>query len=162
LRLPRRAALRPHARRPRALVRPAGDDRHALRALRERRLGERGRDRRRGGHPALPPAGPRTPTLVTRQRAIWAGGALVLLALVLLLPQLLGTYYLSLLTESVLYAIAALSLDLVWGYTGITDLGHALRFGTGALAVGIMTTDVDPTGLVLRTYGGFGPHLAGI
>ena len=65
------------------------------------------------------------------------------------MPQLLGTYYLSLLTESLLFAIAALSLDLVWGYTGIPDLGHALWFGTGALAVGMMTTNVDPTGLVL-------------
>ena len=65
------------------------------------------------------------------------------------MPHLLGTYYLSLLTESLLYGIVALSLDLVWGYTGIPDLGHALWFGTGALAVGMMTTNVDPTGLVL-------------
>ena len=78
------------------------------------------------------------------------------------MPQLLGTYYLSLLTESILFAIAALSLDLVWGYTGIPDLGHALWFGTGALAVGMMTTDVDPTGLVLGVHGGLGAHVAGI
>ena len=86
---------------------------------------------------------------MSRQRLLLLAGALVFVGVVLLMPQLLGTYYLSLLTESILFAIAALSLDLVWGYTGIPDLGHALWFGTGALAVGLMTTDVDPTGLVL-------------
>jgi branched-chain amino acid transport system permease protein len=99
---------------------------------------------------------------VSRQRLLMLLGALGLAGLVLLMPQLLGTYYLSLLTASILFAIAALSLDLVWGYTGIPDLGHALWFGTGALAVGMMTTDVDPNGLVLGVHGGLGAHVAGI
>ncbi len=89
-------------------------------------------------------------------------GAVGLVVVVLLMPHLLGAYHLSLLTESLLYGIVALSLDLVWGYTGIPDLGHALWFGTGALAVGMMTTTVDPTGLVLGTHGGLGRHLAGV
>ncbi len=93
---------------------------------------------------------------------MWVAGAVALVVLVLLMPHLLGTYYLSLLTESLLFAVAALSLDLVWGYTGIPDLGHALWFGTGALAVGMMTTKLDPTGLVLGNYGGLGRHIAGI
>jgi branched-chain amino acid transport system permease protein len=96
------------------------------------------------------------------QRAVWVAGAVALVVVVLLMPHLLGTYYLSLLTESLLYGIVALSLDLVWGYTGIPDLGHALWFGTGALAVGMMTTTVDPTGLVLGTHGGLGRHVVGI
>ena len=93
---------------------------------------------------------------------MWVAGAVALVIVVLLMPHLLGTYYLSLLTESLLFAVAALSLDLVWGYTGIPDLGHALWFGTGALAVGMMTTKLDPTGLVLGNYGGLGRHIAGI
>ncbi len=99
---------------------------------------------------------------MTRQRLLLAAGAAGLVAIVVLMPQLLGTYYLSLLTESLLYGIVALSLDLVWGYTGIPDLGHALWFGTGALAVGMMTTNVDPNGLVLGVHGGLGRHVAGI
>jgi branched-chain amino acid transport system permease protein len=99
---------------------------------------------------------------VTRTRATWVIAALVVLAVVLLMPHVLGTYYLSLLTESLLYALVALSLDLVWGYTGMPDLGHALWFGTGALSVGIMTTKVDSTGLTMGTYGGLGRHVAGI
>ena len=99
---------------------------------------------------------------MSRQRLLLLAGALAFLGVVLLMPQLLGAYYLSQLTESILFAIAALSLDLVWGYTGIPDLGHALWFGTGALAVGLMTTDVDPNGLVLGTHGGLGAHVAGV
>jgi branched-chain amino acid transport system permease protein len=99
---------------------------------------------------------------MTRPRLLLLGSGLALLGIVVLMPQLLGAYYLSLLTASILFAIAALSLDLVWGYTGIPDLGHALWFGTGALAVGMMTTDVDPNGLVLGVHGGLGAHVAGI
>ncbi len=99
---------------------------------------------------------------MSKTRGLWVAGAVALVVLVLLMPHLLGTYYLSLLTESLLFAVAALSLDLVWGYTGIPDLGHALWFGTGALAVGMMTTKLDPTGLVLGNYGGLGRHIAGI
>lgn len=90
-----------------------------------------------------------------------AGGILAL-AVAAAMPELLGSYYLSLLTTSLLYGIVALSLDLVWGYTGIPDLGHALWFGTGALTVGMMTTRVDPTGLVLGYHGGLGRHIAGV
>ncbi len=96
------------------------------------------------------------------RRAGWAAGAVLLVAATLAMPQLLDTYYLSLLTQSLLYGIVALSLDLVWGYTGVPDLGHALWFGTGALSVGMMTTKLDPSGLVLGNYGGLGRHLAGI
>jgi branched-chain amino acid transport system permease protein len=99
---------------------------------------------------------------VSRDRAIVAVvGGLAVAGLVLLMPQVLGTYYLSLLTNSILFGIVALSLDLVWGYTGIPDLGHALWFGTGALAVGMMTTNVDAQGLVMGSHGGLGRHVAG-
>jgi branched-chain amino acid transport system permease protein len=77
-------------------------------------------------------------------------------------PALLGTYYLSLLTISLIYGVLAVSLDLVWGYTGIPDLGHALWFGIGALGVGMATTTLDPTGFVLSTNNGLGRHLAGL
>jgi branched-chain amino acid transport system permease protein len=99
---------------------------------------------------------------MTGQRLFRVGAAAVVVAVVALMPQLLGSYYLSLLTESILFAIAALSLDLVWGYTGIPDLGHALWFGTGALAVGMMTTNVDSFGLVHLVHSGLGTYVAGI
>jgi branched-chain amino acid transport system permease protein len=77
-------------------------------------------------------------------------------------PQLLGAYYLSLLTTSLVYGVVAVSLDVVWGYTGIPDLGHALWFGLGALGVAMTTTKLDPTGFVLTTHPGLGRHLLGL
>lgn len=58
-----------------------------------------------------------------------------------------------LLTTAFVYGIAAVSLDLVWGYAGAPDLGHALWFGIGALTVGTLTTTTDPTGLVISVHG---------
>jgi branched-chain amino acid transport system permease protein len=45
-----------------------------------------------------------------------------------------------------IYAILALSLDLVWGYVGILSMGHAVFFGLGAYAVGLSQVSVTDTG----------------
>ena len=87
---------------------------------------------------------------------------LVAIVLLAVAPLFLGTYYLGLLTISLVYGVLAVSLDLVWGYTGIPDLGHALWFGIGALSVAMATTKLDSFGIVLTTYPGLGRHLAGL
>lgn len=92
------------------------------------------------------------PTRLTRSRSWLAGGAL--LALLAIVGQVTGEYQTGLLTTGFIYAIAAVSLDVVWGYVGAPDLGHALWFGIGALMVGIMTTSTDDTGLVVGVHGG--------
>jgi urea transport system permease protein len=48
----------------------------------------------------------------------WAAPALIL-ALLLIAPIALEPFRLSLLGKFVAYAIAALALDLIWGYSGI-------------------------------------------
>jgi branched-chain amino acid transport system permease protein len=74
----------------------------------------------------------------------WArrGRAAALLAGVALLaaPPVLPGYALTLLTQILIYAIFAMSLDLLLGYTGLASLGHAAYFGLGAYAVGILAT----------------------
>jgi branched-chain amino acid transport system permease protein len=50
---------------------------------------------------------------------------------------LLPDYYL-ILTEIVIWALFALSLDLILGYAGIISLGHAAFFGLGAYAAGLL------------------------
>ncbi|MER3425238.1 MAG: urea ABC transporter permease subunit UrtC, partial [Nitrospiraceae bacterium] len=35
------------------------------------------------------------------------------------------------------FAILALGLDLIWGYTGVLSLGHGVFFGLGAYAIGM-------------------------
>jgi branched-chain amino acid transport system permease protein len=67
-------------------------------------------------------------------------------------------YTVYLLTQAFLYAALAVSLDLVWGYAGILDLGHAVWFGIGALTVGVMTTKVGADGMVVGVHGGLGTY----
>ena len=46
-------------------------------------------------------------------------------------------YTIALVGKFMCFALAALALDLVWGYTGILSLGHALFFALGAYAHGM-------------------------
>jgi branched-chain amino acid transport system permease protein len=52
----------------------------------------------------------------------------------------LAAYPLTLLTQAVIVAILAMSLDLLLGYTGLASLGHAAYFGIAAYAVAILST----------------------
>jgi branched-chain amino acid transport system permease protein len=74
-----------------------------------------------------------------RGRAAALAAALAALAL-LAAPPLLPGYALTLLTQILIYAIFAMSLDLLLGYAGLASLGHAAYFGLGAYAVGILAT----------------------
>jgi branched-chain amino acid transport system permease protein len=52
------------------------------------------------------------------------------------------------LTETTIWALFALSLDLILGYAGIISLGHAAFFGVGAYAAGLIAKHeliVEPT-----------------
>ncbi|HLG59207.1 MAG TPA: branched-chain amino acid ABC transporter permease [Vicinamibacterales bacterium] len=55
-------------------------------------------------------------------------------------PPLLSAYWIGLLTQMVILAILAMSLDLLLGYTGLPSLGHAGFFGVAAYGVGILST----------------------
>lgn len=72
----------------------------------------------------------------------WAlvAGGLLALGLLVVLPPVLPTYVVILLTESLIAAIAAGSLDLLIGYAGLASLGHAAFFAVGAYATGILAT----------------------
>ena len=49
----------------------------------------------------------------------------------------LGDYYVALVGKIMCYAICALAMDLIWGYTGILSLGHGLFFALGGYAMGM-------------------------
>ena len=63
------------------------------------------------------------------------------LALLLALPPLAisidEAYFISLFSRILIYALAAVSLDLILGYAGMASLGHGAFIGIGAYAVGI-------------------------
>jgi urea transport system permease protein len=49
----------------------------------------------------------------------------------------LSDYAVGLIGKIMCYAIAALAMDLIWGYTGILSLGHGLFFALGGYAMGM-------------------------
>jgi urea transport system permease protein len=49
----------------------------------------------------------------------------------------LSDFYVSLLGKILCYAICALAMDLIWGYTGILSLGHGLFFALGGYGMGM-------------------------
>ena len=63
-----------------------------------------------------------------------------MIALAVVPPIALGLgqpFYLDLVTRIMVFAIAALSLDLILGYGGMVSFGHAAFLGVGAYAMGI-------------------------
>ncbi len=88
--------------------------------------------------------GRRTP-LVLRH---WGLVVLALLAICVVAPVLnlvvpagsafhLSDYGVQLIAKIMCYAIAALAMDLIWGYTGILSLGHGVFFALGGYAMGM-------------------------
>jgi len=61
-------------------------------------------------------------------------GAIALL-LIFVMPVVLSSFRLNLLGRFLAFAIAALGIDLIWGYTGLLSLGHGIFFGLGGYAI---------------------------
>src|SRR5262245_66225213 len=52
-------------------------------------------------------------------------------------PFHLSAYWVTLIGKIMCYAIVAVAMDLIWGYTGILSLGHGLFFALGGYAFGM-------------------------
>jgi branched-chain amino acid transport system permease protein len=66
---------------------------------------------------------------------------IVIGAILIILPLFLSPYVQGvLLTKILIFAIFAMSLDLILGYTGLFSLGHAAFFGVGGYTTGILIT----------------------
>src|SRR2546421_3086032 len=82
----------------------------------------------------------------TTRRSPLAGNALpIAMFLIFAAVPLLATfraeaYVLSLVTRVMIFAIAALALDLLIGYGALISFGHAAFIGLGAYAVGILAS----------------------
>ena len=73
-----------------------------------------------------------------KRRVLYSGLAAGLMAAV---APFLPAYPLTVLTQALIAAMLAMSLDLLLGYTGLPSLGHAAYFGAGAYAVAILATE---------------------
>lgn len=67
---------------------------------------------------------------------VWLFAALALATAVVVVigPALFDRFTLNVLTRSMIYAMLAVTVDILWGYTGILTFGQTAFFGTGAYA----------------------------
>ena len=66
-------------------------------------------------------------------------------AAVWFLPFILDTFTVNVLTRSLIYAILAVTVDILWGFTGVLTFGQAAFFGTGAYAAAMVLTHLGAT-----------------
>lgn len=69
-------------------------------------------------------------------------GILGIAALLLILwgPAFLGRFNINVLTRSMIYAMLAITVDLLWGYTGVLTFGQSAFFGVGAYVTAMILT----------------------
>jgi branched-chain amino acid transport system permease protein len=80
-------------------------------------------------------------------------------------PLMLDTYATNILVRAFIYALVALTVDILWGYTGILTFGQAAFFGIGAYATALVFTHVgfSPGTIALAAALALGaPALAGL
>ena len=75
----------------------------------------------------------------SRARVVfWAGVIVLLVLLPPVVAALKQPFYLDLMRRVMIFAIAAVSLNLILGYGGMVSFGHAAYLGIGGYAVGIL------------------------
>ena len=62
---------------------------------------------------------------------------MLVLIFLLTFPLYQKTYWVYVMSGIMAYVIFALSLDLLWGYTGLMSMGHSVLFGAGGYMIGI-------------------------
>ncbi|SDD31382.1 branched-chain amino acid transport system permease protein [Geodermatophilus telluris] len=90
------------------------------------------------------PGGGRRPSALLR-----AVPAVVVLVLLAAAPFVLAPFATTVLGRILVFALFAVSLDLLVGVTGLPSLGHAAYFGVGAYTAGIVAINVTSEGVVL-------------
>jgi branched-chain amino acid transport system permease protein len=82
------------------------------------------------------------------QARSWLVFFAVALALALF-PLSDSTFYVQLLTKTMVLAIFAMSLDLLVGYTGLVSLGHAAFFGLAGYTLALVQPQYDPMSIFI-------------
>jgi branched-chain amino acid transport system permease protein len=90
---------------------------------------------------ADPNRGRARPAIELRPAVLLAVAAVALL-LVCIGPAFLDRFTLNVLTRSMIYALLAVTVDLLWGFTGILTFGQAAFFGIGAYATAMIASHV--------------------
>ena len=67
-------------------------------------------------------------------------GLILAVLILLIMPPFYTSYWVTLLTQMLIFAILAMSLDILLGYTGLSSFGHAGFFGVAGYVVAILST----------------------
>jgi branched-chain amino acid transport system permease protein len=73
------------------------------------------------------------------KRPLLGLGAMVLVVVLLILPQLLGSFLSLVLGRVGIFLLMGIGLNIVVGYAGLLDLGYVAFFAVGAYATGVLT-----------------------
>jgi branched-chain amino acid transport system permease protein len=89
--------------------------------------------------------------MIGKIRAYNSAPYVFVLLILVVVPLFIGTYMQGMMTRVLIFALFAMSLDIVMGYTGMRSFGHAAFFGMGGYAVGILAVhyNIDSFWLVL-------------
>ena len=93
-------------------------------------------------------------TRLNRQIIIIGVTLILLLVLPLFLNAIGETYYISILTKILIYALVGVSLDLIIGQAGLVSFGHAAFFGMGAYVCGVLSHHQANDILVFSLFSG--------
>lgn len=77
-------------------------------------------------------------------RHVWGLMVLGLITLILVLigPEFLSRYTMNVLTRSMIYAMIVITVDLLWGFTGILTFGQSAFFGVGAYSTALVLSHI--------------------
>ena len=78
-------------------------------------------------------------TAISMSGTLWMGLAgLLIVGVIVLAPLWLDTYMVNILIRAMFVAIAAITVDIVWGYCGTLTFGQSAFFGIGVYALAIV------------------------
>jgi branched-chain amino acid transport system permease protein len=75
-----------------------------------------------------------------RRRAVVAGGLVAAIAVLAILPWVLGPFLTEVLNIAGIFLLMALGLNIVVGFAGLLDLGYVAFFAVGAYAAAVFTS----------------------
>ncbi|MDI6754609.1 MAG: branched-chain amino acid ABC transporter permease [Thermodesulfobacteriota bacterium] len=79
----------------------------------------------------------------------------VFLAFLAVYPKLFGIYYTNVFVTFAIFALYAVTLNLLLGYTGLLSFGHAMFFGAGGYGTALVLTHMKGVSLSMALMTGF-------
>jgi branched-chain amino acid transport system permease protein len=87
-----------------------------------------------------------------RPSQIWVVASFMLVAGLALTPAAIDAYSLTVVRDALIFGLLALSLDYLWGKSGLLSFGHAAFFGIGAYGVAIIGPKVAGANAALAGF----------